>query len=126
MATLTKASPREATSTTNGARGYISPVVDIVETKEGYLLEAEMPGVNKEGLDVTLEGNELTIIGRRSLEEARGEPVHRESSFRDYRRVFLLDPEVDTSKIQAQMDQGVLKLTLPKTEKVKPRKVNIK
>jgi len=104
---------------------YIAPVVNIYETKDGYVLEAEMPGVSKDGLQVTLEGTEITITGRRNLETAGGETLLNERESADYRRVFELDPAIDTQKISAKMEQGVLTLTLPKSEKVKPRKIAI-
>jgi len=107
------------------ARGWLQPQVNIVETKDGYVLEAEMPGVNKDGLEVLLEGNELTIVGRRAGEIAGAQLVYRESYDRDYRRSFELDPAIDTNKISARMDSGVLFLELPKAEKVKPRKITI-
>jgi len=104
---------------------YATPRVDIVETKEAYRLEAEMPGVGKEGLEVSLDGNELTILGHRSAALPGAEYLHRESKAVDYRRVFELDPAIDAAKIAARMDQGVLVLDLPKSEHVKPRKVTI-
>jgi HSP20 family protein len=103
----------------------VSPVVNIVETKDGYVLEAEMPGVNKAGLEITLENNELTIVGHRHTEPLNGEALYHESHNVDYRRVFELDPAIDTAKISAQMEQGVLTLTLPKSERVKPRKITV-
>ena len=109
----------------NGDRGYMSPRVNITETKDGYLLQAEMPGVNKEGLELLLEGNELTLIGRRRDEPQGAELVYRESTNRDYRRVFVLDPTIDTGKIDARMDNGVLHLLLPKAEQVKPRMIAV-
>jgi len=84
-----------------------------------------MPGVKKDGLEVTVSGNELTIVGHRTDPTPQGEPVYRESRTINYRRVFDLDPSIDTSKITAKIDQGVATLTLPKTEKVKPRKIAI-
>jgi HSP20 family protein len=107
------------------AREYVSPAVNIFETNDGYVLEAEMPGVSKEGLEITLEGNEMTIVGRRKDEVVQGEPLFRERALTDYRRVFELDPAIDTSKIAAKMDQGLLTLTLPKSERVKPRKITV-
>lgn len=102
---------------------FVAPVVNIFETKDGYVLEAELPGVNKDGLEITLEDNELTLVGRRQFEAMPGTPVFRESRDVHFRRVFQLDPAIDTGRIAAKMDQGVLKLTLPKSEKVKPRKI---
>lgn len=104
---------------------YVAPDVNIYETKDGYALEAEMPGVNKDGLEITLEGHEITITGRRAAEVVPGETLFRERHGADYRRVFELDPAIDTSKISARMNQGVLLLTLPKSEQVKPRKITV-
>jgi len=104
---------------------YVSPQVNIGETKDGYVLQAEMPGVNKEGLEITLEGNEITIVGHRQLDACNGETLFRESYPADYRRVFELDPAIDTTKVSARMDQGVLTLTLPKSERLKPRKIKV-
>jgi len=112
---------REAAPT----RAYVAPEVNIYETKDGYVLEAEMPGVNKDGLEITLEGNEITITGHRMNEVVPGTPLFREREPVDYRRVFALDPAIDTAKVSAKMEQGVLSLTLPKSEQVKPRKITI-
>jgi len=109
----------------NAGQNFVAAPVNIFETKDGYLLEAEMPGVNKEGLEVTLEGNEITIIGRRAEEPVNGQRLFRERHLADFQRVFQLDPAIDTSKISARMDQGLLKLTLPKSEQVKPRKITV-
>jgi HSP20 family protein len=104
---------------------YIAPQVNIFETKDGYVLEAEMPGVNKDGLEITLEGTEITITGHRNVEALPGSPLFQESNEADYRRVFELDPAIDTSKVSARMEQGVLTLTLPKSERLKPRKITV-
>jgi len=106
-------------------RNYVTPNVDITESKDGYLLEAEMPGVNKEGLELLLEGNELTIVGHRQTDAIDGQLLYRESSPTDYRRIFALDPTIDSGKISAHFEQGILKLTLPKAERVKPRKITV-
>jgi len=124
METLTK---NEEKQSGDGVRkvAYTTPQATIHETKEGYVLQAEMPGVNKAGLEVTVASNELTIIGRRSDPEINAEAVYRESRPRDFRRVFELDPAIDTARIEAKMDQGVLTLTLPKAERVKPKKISV-
>jgi len=106
-------------------RTWLQPQVNIVETKDAYVLEAEMPGVSKQGLEVLLEGNELTIVGRRDHEFLGTQLVYRESYDSDFRRSFELDPSIDTQRIAARMDNGVLHLELPKAEKVKPRKITI-
>lgn len=109
----------------NERRGWMQPVVNIVERSDGYVLEAEMPGVNKNGLEVLLEGNELTIVGRRGSYPENADCVYRESQDRDYRRTFELEPTIDTTRISARMDNGVLLLDLPKAERVKPRKIAV-
>ena len=109
----------------NHRQQYVSPEVNIFETKEGYVLQAEMPGVNKQGLDIGLEGNTLTIHGRRNTPALPGETLYRESTVLDYRRVFELDPAIDVTKIEAKMEQGILTLQLPKSERVKPRKITV-
>ena len=104
---------------------YVTPEVNIFETKDGYVLEAEMPGVSRDGLELTLEDNEITILGHRAAETVVGQPLFRERHAADYRRVFELDPAIDPSKISARMEQGILTLALPKSEKVKPRKIRV-
>jgi len=125
-ATLTRDQNTQAPAQAqNHPQGNVSPEVNIFETKEGYVLQAEMPGVNKEGLDIGLEGNTLTIHGRRKPPALAAEPLYRESNRFDYRRVFELDPAIDVTKIDARMEQGILTLQLPKSERVKPRKITV-
>jgi HSP20 family protein len=107
------------------SQNYVAPEVNIFETKEGYVLQAEIPGVNRAGVDISVDGNELTIIGRRQPVDLKADVVHRESTTADYRRVFELDPAIDTARIDAKVDQGVLTIQLPKSERVKPRKVTV-
>ena len=104
---------------------YVAPGVDIFETPEGYVLQAEMPGVNRDGLEITVEGTELSIVGRRAAESESGDALVRERLRADYRRVFELDPAIDATKVSAKIEQGVLTLTLPKSERVKPRKIAV-
>jgi len=106
-------------------RGYVSPEVNIFETIDGYVLEAEMPGVSKSDLEITLEGNEITIVGHRQNEAVLGMPLFQERTLADYRRIFELDPAIDAARIAAKMEQGVLSLMLPKSEKVKPRMIKV-
>ena len=127
MTTVANAENRAAQTKNASAneRDYLVPQVNILETKASFILEAEMPGVSKERLEVLLEGNELTIVGRRQTGVPGAEPVYRESSPRDFRREFVLDPSIDTSRLSATIEQGMLTVTLPKTEKVKPRKIQV-
>jgi len=124
MATATETRPSQER---NGRdrQAWIQPQVNIVETKDAYLLEAEMPGVSKSGLEVLLEGNQLTIVGHREHQVSGAQLIYRESFERDFRRSFELDPAIDTQRIVARMESGVLHLELPKAEKVKPRKIAV-
>jgi HSP20 family protein len=117
--------PRDQRQDRLERRGWVQPQVNITENQDRYVLEAEMPGVGKDGLEVLLEGNELTIIGRRPPEADTAQLLYRESSDRDYRRTFELDPAIDTGRISARMENGILFLELPKSEKVKPRKIAV-
>ena len=104
---------------------FITPPASIRETADAYTLELEMPGVNKEGLEISIEKNELSIVGRRSAPAIQGTLLHRESRSHNYRRSFEIDPSIESGKIAARMNQGVVTLTLPKAEKVKPRKIAV-
>jgi HSP20 family protein len=104
---------------------YITPLADVESTENAYIIRAEMPGVDKSNLEITVDKGELTIVGRHHIEPPAGEPVYLEIRQADFRRVYELDPAVDTTKITAHIDQGVLTLTLPKAEAVKPRKITV-
>ena len=107
------------------AEQFITPPASVTEIGDGYMLEIEMPGVEKDGLDISFENNELTIIGRRSLPAVEGTLIHRESRPENFRRVFELDPSIDADKISAKIDQGLVTLTLPNAGHVKPSKITV-
>jgi HSP20 family protein len=107
------------------AEQFITPPASVTEIGDGYTLEIEMPGVKKDGLEISFENNELTIIGRRSLPIVEGTLIHRESRPENFRRTFEIDPSIDADKIGARIDQGLVTLTLPKAEDVKPRKITV-
>jgi HSP20 family protein len=122
MNTLT----RETRESDRGqAEQFITPPASVREITDGYTLEIEMPGVKKDGLEISVENNELTIIGRRSLPVMEGTLVHRESRPENFRRMFEIDPSIEADKISAKIDQGLVRLTLPKAEHVKPRKITV-
>jgi len=104
---------------------FVAPSASVVEAGDGYTLEVEMPGINKEGLEISIENNELTVLGHRSLPAVEGTLIHRESPQENYRRTFELDPSINGDKISAKIDQGVVTLTLPKAEHIKPRKITV-
>ncbi len=107
------------------AQRYVSPPVNVFEGKDAYTIQADLPGVSKQGLEITVEGNELTIIGRRNREQTGAEPLYRESLEADYQRAFELDPAVDATKIKATLEQGVLTVRLPKSERAKPKRITV-
>ena len=125
MNTLVRENRSAASNGKRDAEQFITPPATVLENAEGYTLEVEMPGVNKETLEMWVENNELTIVGRRSLPTIEGTLLHRESRMENFRRTFELDPSIDSEKISAKIEQGVVKLTLPKAEQVKPRKIAV-
>ena len=104
---------------------FVAPAASVIEAGDGYTLEIEMPGVSKEGLEISIENNELTVVGRRSLPIVEGTLIHHESRPENFRRTFELDPSIDADKISAKIDQGLATLSLPKAEQVKPRKIAV-
>lgn len=104
---------------------YITPPVDIYETADGLVVKADLPGVSKEGLDVRVENNLLTIRGK-AAHAAPGDSVYREYELVNFFRQFELNERVDQSKISADLKHGVLTLNLPKAEEAKPRKIEVK
>jgi len=107
------------------SENYLAPAASVLEAGDGYTVQVEMPGVNKEGLEISIENNELTLTGRRSLPTIEGSVLHRESRRENFRRSFELDPSIDANRITARIEQGVVTLTLPKAEHVKPRKITV-
>jgi len=103
---------------------YQTPAVNIYATDDGYVLEADVPGVAKDRVEVHLDQNQLTIVGRREVTSLP--TVHyRESVDADFRRVFELNPEIDTDRITARVENGVLSLHLAKREHLKPRRIQV-
>ena len=104
------------------------PPVDVRETDEALTLMAEVPGLSKDDVNVTLENNVLTISGERRFEkDADKEGYHRiERAYGTFSRSFTLPPNVETDKAKATFENGVLSIALPKTEEAKPRKIAIK
>jgi HSP20 family molecular chaperone IbpA len=102
------------------------PQYQVGETDTAYNLTVNLPGVAKEGLEITDENGELRITGKRALKLPEGSVVlHRESSDTSYELVLAHDNTVDSDKIGAELKDGVLHLTLAKAESAKPRKISI-
>jgi HSP20 family molecular chaperone IbpA len=109
---------------TRSQEQYITPPVDIFENGEGLVVKADLPGVPKDGLDVRVENNLLTIRGR-AAHVAPGDAVYREYGLVNFFRQFELSDRVDQGKISAELKNGVLTLQLPKAEEAKPRKIEV-
>ena len=103
-----------------------TPSADIFETEEMLTVVLEMPGVSKDNVDINVENGMLSIEGRIDFEKYDGlRPVYSEYNVGPYRRSFRLSNQVDQSKIAAEMQDGIITLTLPKPEKAKPRKIEV-
>jgi HSP20 family protein len=102
------------------------PAVDIFETERDITLIADMPGVNPDHLDIDLRENVLTISGDVPESESADETdVLREYETGKFLRQFTLSEVIDQERIDAKLNEGVLRLTLPKVEKAKPRKITV-
>jgi HSP20 family protein len=104
------------------------PVVDIIEDQLEYLVKAELPGVTRENVHVTVEKGRLAIRGERHFEkEEEGRKYHRvERSYGSFLRSFNLPENADAEKVEAEFKDGVLFVHLPKQEKAKPREIEVK
>ena len=121
-----EAEVQEGVERTRAGRVF-TPATDIIERKDDIVVIADIPGVDENSLDVTLEKNVLTIYGKADT----GTPgnhrlVASEYGIGDYQRVFTVSDEIDREKIQASVKNGVLRLTLPKAETMKTRKIAVK
>ena len=102
------------------------PAVDILEDQTGITMVADMPGVDGKNVDIDLKDNQLTITGR--IDPVEGEKevsLYKEFLYGDYIRQFTLSYVIDQNKITAKMEDGVLRLILPKVEKMKPQKIKV-
>jgi HSP20 family protein len=104
-----------------------SPLVDIHETADSFLLNAELPGVKQEEMQVSVEGDALTLKGERKREtEIKEDQYHRiERSYGRFERVLLLPSNVDPDGVKATYRDGVLEIRLPKREEAKPKAVKV-
>jgi HSP20 family protein len=124
--TAMRKAPNSELETAEVTRGFTAtPRVDIVETENELLLYADIPGVAQDSVDIRFEQGELTIHGRRMTKRSASGYVFREAQPQDYFRSFRISEQVDASKISAELKDGVLTLHLPKTERVKPRKIAV-
>jgi HSP20 family molecular chaperone IbpA len=106
-------------------RETVAPVVDVYENVDELLLLVDVPGATNDGIDVQLDKGQLTILAKRQ-EETPGALLAAEYRCSDYLRIFSVPQGIDPSKIDAQLSGGVLRLHLPKSEAVKPRRIEVK
>lgn len=117
----TEAAPGAAPDT------YVAPPVDVFEDEHGITLLADLPGVSRERLGVRVNGDSLLIEGSAEVAGPRDlELVYGEAQVPAYRREFTLSRELDASRIEAQLKDGVLRLSIPKAEEAKPRRVEVR
>ena len=103
------------------------PTADIFETEDALTVVLEMPGVSKADIDVSVDKGLLTMEGRIDFKKYEGlQPVYSEYNIGPYRRSFRISGQVDQSKINAEMRDGVITLVLPKAEESKPRRIQVK
>jgi HSP20 family molecular chaperone IbpA len=111
----------------NVAEPALVPPVDVLENEAGITVKADLPGVSKESLSIRVDGETLAIEGKVSLGEADNlEAVYAEVRTAQYKRSFVLSRDLDTSRIDATMKNGVLTLTVPKLEQAKPRRIAVR
>lgn len=112
---------------TTGTRQGATFPVDVTENDDNYMVKASLPGLKPEDLDVTVQENVVTIKGEiKAEEENKDERYHvRERRWGSFQRSIMLPTGVDANNVQADYENGILKLTLPKTQEAKPRRIQI-
>jgi HSP20 family protein len=119
-------SPIASRNDADGTASARIPAYTLHETDDDYTVTVNLPGVTKDNLTVTAEDGVLTIAGKRSWQQPEGwTPLHLESADADYSLSFTYADAIDAEKISAALNDGVLKLTLPKSETRKPRKITV-
>ena len=108
-------------------RGW-APAVDLKENEQEYTLEADLPGMKKDEIEITVMDNAITLKGERKHEtETKEKDYHRvERRYGSFERTFEIPGGFDADKIAARFDNGVLKVTLPKREEAKPKQIDVK
>lgn len=109
-------------------RLLFNPPIDIYETTDGLVLYADLPGVSADGLDLQVQDNRLALFGRvtrKPTEVNDAEVVHQEYKIGDYLRSFILSDEVDHDRITARLNNGVLRVELPRAKRTEPRRIEV-
>jgi HSP20 family protein len=108
--------------------GAWSPVLDVEESEDGFVLHVELPGVGPDDVEVSLEENILTITGERSFYRDRNADSFRrvERRFGRFHRSIRMPDRVDSDRVEASYKDGLLTITVPKAEEAKPRRIEVK
>jgi HSP20 family protein len=116
----------KAQESTRPMRAFL-PTTDIFETDEALTMLLEMPGVDRENIEISVENGVLTVEGKISFSKYDGlQPVYSEYNIGPFRRTFRISSRIDQDKIRAEMQGGVITLVLPKAEEAKPRRIAVK
>lgn len=115
----------KAQEATRPMRSFL-PTTDIYETEDALTLLLEMPGVDRDNIEVNVENGVLTVEGRISFAKYDGlQPVYSEYNIGPFRRSFRVSSRIDQEKIRAEMRNGVITLVLPKVQEAKPRRIDV-
>lgn len=126
MTTLTKPQTGEISQPENTHQTTYVPRCDIWEDDREFILLADLPGVTPENLDIRFENRELTVHGRVPARQEGVEFFYGEYGVGDFHRTFSIGEAIDAEKISAELRNGVMTLHLPKAEKMKPRRIEVK
>jgi len=107
-------------------RRVIRPVCDICEDEGAVFIRMEMPGVQREDLDIQIDNNQLSITARRKDPRVAGTYLYRERVDADYHQMYTIDDTIDRGNIEAKLENGVLNVTLHLKEAEKPRRIEVK
>jgi HSP20 family protein len=107
-------------------RPVVAPPADIYENDDGFMIVADLPGVSADKVDIRLDRGELSIHGSWSVPERAAEALAREFREADFERRFVVPDSIDTDGISAELNDGVLQVLLPKSEAVKPRRIEVR
>lgn len=122
----------EVTKEQNGrvaaSESALRPAVDIFETEDGITLQADMPGVSKDRLEVRIDGTNLLVEGRIGIlpQDQAQQPLYADVRSAVYRRSFMLSNEFEASKIDANLKDGVLTVRIPKRPELRPRRIEVR
>ena len=106
-------------------RILFNPPIDIYETDDGLVLYADLPGVTTEGLELQVQNNRLALFGRVRNDQDGELILHEEYKVGDFLRSFILSDEVDHEHISARLNNGVLRVELPRTQRTEPRRIQV-